>query len=145
MAFHATASNFTDSEFATREHQLTALIEDWVDRECSTFDDAVRKAAGLAAAGPSIWDLPTIDSKRVVSLLTELEPVLERRLPAALIRKGGYASADDLKTDLVPKLKELAISGKAKLLATPTQHNGTTAVMTSPIAVNNNAQVPNDR
>jgi hypothetical protein len=142
MPAHAAASNLTDAEFATREPQLATLIEDWVDRECSSFDDAVRKAAGLATAGPSIWDMPTIDSKRVVALLTELEPVLERRLPAALIRKGGYASADDLKADLVPKLKKLAITGKAKLLATPTQDNAALSVTASPVAVNNNAQVP---
>lgn len=136
MPAQATAINLTDAEFATREQQLTALIDDWVDRECSSFDDAVRKAAGESVAGPSIWDMPMIDSKRVVSLLTELEPVLDRRLPASLIRKGGYSSAGDLKTDLVPRLKKLAIEGKAKPLAKDT---ATSSVTTSPLAVNTNA------
>lgn len=116
MRAHATATNLTDAEFATREHQLNALIDDWVGRECTSFDDAVRMAAGESPAGPSIWDMPTIDSKSVVSLLTQLEPVLDRRLPATLIKPGGYTSSEELKNDLVPKLKKLATTGKAKLL-----------------------------
>jgi hypothetical protein len=136
MPAKATAINLTDAEFATREQQLTALIDDWADRECSSFDDAVRKAIGEPAAGPSIWDMPLIDSKRVVSLLTELEPVLDRRLPASLIRKGGYSSAADLKNDLVPRLKKLAIEGKAKPL---TRDTATSSVAASPAPVNTNA------
>jgi hypothetical protein len=77
--------------------------------------------------------MPTIDSKRVVALLTELEPVLERRLPASLIKRGGYQSADALKNDLMPKLKTLAIAGKAKPLS---QTNASKSA--SPVAVNTN-------
>ena len=80
---------------------------DWAERECTSFDQAVRKAAGVpSTGGGSIWDMPTIDSKRVASLLVELEPVLGCRLPSALIKRGGYENAEDLLADMLPKIRE---------------------------------------
>ena len=118
MTAEAKVANLTEGEFDARASQATALIQDWGDRECTSFDDAVRRASGeaTAATGGSIWDMPTIDSKRVVSLLTELEPVLERRLPPSLIKSGGYSSVAELQADLLPKLKVFATRGKAKPL-----------------------------
>ena len=95
------------SQFDEKASQYEALTRDWADRECTTFDEAVRRAAGLPqTSGGSIWNMPSIDSKRVVALLVELEPIFGCRLPSALIRRGGYANTDDLVTDLKQKIRE---------------------------------------
>jgi len=102
------APMLTPAQFDAALPQVTAMVDDWVDRECTSFDAAVQRSAGGADdGGGSIWDVPQIDSKRTVSLLTALEPLLgDKKLPATLVRRGGYSSADDLKADLLPKLRK---------------------------------------
>jgi acyl carrier protein len=46
-----------------------------------------------------------IDSLVFVELLVELESRVPLALPETLIRSGGYASVDEVVTDLVPKLE----------------------------------------
>jgi hypothetical protein len=95
------------AEFDVKLPQLEALARDWAERECTSFDAAVRRAAGDEQEEGSIWDMPAIDSKRTVSLLVELEPVLGGcKLPSSLIKRGGYASVDDLIAKLFPKIRE---------------------------------------
>lgn len=88
--------------------QLEVLVRDWAERECMTFDAAVCRTAGVDDEGEaSIWDMPAIDSKRTVSLLVELEPVVGLRLPSSLAKRGGYATTDELVADLLPKIRRL--------------------------------------
>src|SRR4029078_8810899 len=94
------------SEFDAKRSQLEALTRDWADRECTSFDTAGRRAAGDDPGEGSIWDMPAIDSKRTVSLLVELEPMLGCKLPSSLIKQGGYASVDDMIAKLFPKMRE---------------------------------------
>ena len=95
------------ARFDAKVLEVKALTRDWAERECTSFDQAVRKAAGVpATGGGSIWDMPNIDSKRVASLLVELEQVLDCRLPSALIKRGGYENAEDLLADMLPKIRE---------------------------------------
>lgn len=94
------------AQFDAKVTQLEALARNWAERECSTFDEAVRRAAGLPQTSGSIWTMPPIDSKRVVSLLVELEPILGCKLPSALIRRGGYRNTDDLVKDLGQRIRE---------------------------------------
>lgn len=107
------------ARFDAKVPELKALARDWTERECTSFDQAVRKAAGVPSnGGGSIWDMPTIDSKRVVSLLVELEPVLDCRLPPTLIKRGGYENAEDLMADMLPKIRERC-SASPTLTANP--------------------------
>lgn len=94
-------------KFDSKVPELQTLTRDWADRECTTFDEAVRPAGLPIAAGGSIWDMPAIDSKRAVSLLVELEFLLNCKLPSKLIKRGGYKSPDELLGDLVPKIRQL--------------------------------------
>jgi hypothetical protein len=95
------------AQFDAKVTQFEALVRDWADRECTPFDEAVRRAAGLPpTSGGSIWKMPSIDSKPVVTLLVELEQILGCRLPSELIRRGGYKNADDLVNDLRQKIRE---------------------------------------
>jgi len=89
--------------------RLEAHARDWAERDCMSFDAAV--LAGPPKENPgdgSIWDMPAIDSKRVVSLLAELEQIIGGgcRLPVSAIKSGGYGGADDLVSKLLPKLRE---------------------------------------
>jgi hypothetical protein len=88
--------------------QLEAYARDWAERECTSFDAAVLQESSKGEDEGSIWDMPTIDSKRVVSLLAQLEPLIgeDYTLPASAIKSGGYASVDDLVAKLFPKLRE---------------------------------------
>jgi hypothetical protein len=95
------------TDFDAKRSELEALARDWAERECTTFDAAVRKASAKDPGEGSIWDdMPEIDSKRTVSLLVELEPVLGCKLPPSVIKAGGYASVDDLISKLFSKIRE---------------------------------------
>ena len=117
-------------QFDAKAPELKALTRDWADRECTPFDEAVRRTAGLPKdSGGSIWEMPSIDSKRVVSLLVELEPVLGCKLPLTLVKRGGYISTDDLVADLMPMIRGCCSEPSAPT-ANP-QDGGATAVVTT--------------
>ena len=94
--------------FDSLRGQLEALARDWVERECTSFDAAVSRAAGQPAPEESIWDMPAIDSKRVVGLLVELEPVLGEgsKVPVSVIKPGGYTSSEELIEKLFAEIRE---------------------------------------
>jgi hypothetical protein len=96
----------TKAEFDAKRQQLEALARDWADRECTSFDEAVLKAGGHPKGTGSIWQMPAVDSKRVVSLLVELEPLLGCKLPPSLIKRGGYATPEELMADLLATIRE---------------------------------------
>lgn len=97
----------TKAQFDSLAAQMEAFTRDWAERECTTFDEAVRRAAGVEPE-PSIWDMPAIDSKCTVALLVELETLIGGgcKLPATVIKSGGYRSADDLVRTLLPTIRE---------------------------------------
>ena len=96
----------TKSQLDALLPQLDAYARDWAERECKSFDAAVLNEP--SDDGGSIWDVPEIDSKRVVALLAELEQLIggNCKLPVSAIQSGGYDSADDLVRKLFPKLRE---------------------------------------
>jgi hypothetical protein len=99
----------TKAQFDALLPKLEAYARDWAERECTTFDEAVLgKPKKENEDDGSIWDMPAIDSKRVVALLVELEQMIDEkcRLPVSAIKSGGYANADDLVAKLLPKLRE---------------------------------------
>ena len=95
----------TKTQFDVRRSALEALTNDWASRECTSFDDAVLQKSTEPASG-TIWKMPAIDSKRVVALLVELEPVVECELPCSLVRRGGYATPSTLASDLLARIRE---------------------------------------
>lgn len=96
---------------------IEECIRDWAERECTSFDEAVDRLTGGGRDENSIWDMPSIDSKRVVGLLVELEDALGRPIPCSVIRPGGYTSVDDLAKDLGPKIRGTT-SGAARVVRT---------------------------
>jgi hypothetical protein len=117
------------AQFDEKVAQFEVLSRDWADRECTTFDEAVRRAAGLPqTSGGSIWKMPSIDSKRVVSLLVELEPIFGCRLPSALVRRGGYRNTEDLVNDLKQKIRERCRDSSAANSSPPGAEGELTAV-----------------
>jgi hypothetical protein len=101
---------YTRADFDRDRALLEALLGAWAEREASSFDDAVEGKPAPSGANDeegSIWDdMPTIDSKRAVGALVELEQVIGQKLPISLIRAGGYDSGADLAGDLLPKVRE---------------------------------------
>jgi hypothetical protein len=96
----------TTAQFDSRVAELQALTRDWAGREAVSFDDAVGCRPQNNDGSGSIWDMPTIDSKRVVALLVELETKLGCRLPCALIKRGGYSSPEELSSHLLSRIRE---------------------------------------
>ncbi len=98
----------TPTQFDALVPQLQAYARDWAERECTSFDDAVLQRPRAAHGAGSIWDMPAIDSKRVVALLVELEDVIGGgcKLPVSAIKSGGYVSPEDLVVKLFAKLRE---------------------------------------
>jgi hypothetical protein len=100
MAKKAALPTITKKKFETIEPQLRAELKAWWDEESENFDAAV---AGTA----SVWDgMPEIDSKAVVKASPIIRKFTGADLDPKLIKKGGYASFDELVNDLFPKLKE---------------------------------------
>ena len=96
----------TKNQFDAKRFDLEALATDWADRECTSFDDAVHQTDAKNAARGTIWAMPAIDSKRVVGLLVELEPVIGCELPCSLARRGGYATRSQLVSDLLARIRD---------------------------------------
>lgn len=109
--FSMKAIPLTKAQFDAKRSELEALAKAWADRECTSFDEAVHPASSKNQGGGSIWRMPAIDSKRVVSLLVELEPVLGCNLPSSLVRRGGYVNRDQLAVDLLSRIRQWCIDG----------------------------------
>ena len=100
MATKSAGPTISKEQFDEREAELRAALREWWDDEAQSFDAAV---AGTA----SVWDgMPEIDSKAVVKASPIIREHTGADLDPKLIRKGGYASFDDLVNDLLPKLRD---------------------------------------
>lgn len=118
------------TEFDALRPALDALTRDWVERECSSFDEAVDRAAGTAGESDSIWDMPAIDSKRVAGLLAELEPLLGCKLPSSLAKAGGYEDGEELIADLFTKIREKCGDEQPEVDShQPNSYNASTAIV----------------
>lgn len=84
------------------------------------WNDQVASAANDPFASPAlpkgtIFDvLPAVDSLGVVSGLVAIEKHAGMKIPARIIRRGGYNDFDDMTADLLPKVKALVEKNKAK-------------------------------
>jgi hypothetical protein len=102
----------TKAQLDALRPQLEAYALDWAERECTSFDAAVLGEPNENEGDGSIWDMPAIDSKRVTSLLAELEKMFEKmfggnfKLPVSAIKSGGYSDGADLVAKLFPKIRE---------------------------------------
>ncbi len=112
----------TKAQFDVLLPQLEALARDWAERECTSFDDAVRRAAGVACGDGSIWDMPAIDSKRTVLLLVEMEALIGAgcKLPVSVIQAGGYGAVEEAIANLFPRIRKRCPDASRPGLATAT-------------------------
>jgi hypothetical protein len=92
------------------------IIEDlqaWWDDQVAAADDPF---ASPAPSKGTIFDvLPAVDSLGVVSGLITIEKHVGMKIPARIIRPGGYNDFKDMTGDLLPKVKALVEKSKAKL------------------------------
>jgi hypothetical protein len=95
--------------FDAMRPRLETMAREWATRECASFDKAVQGTAGAAAGEGSIWEMPSIDSKRAVALLVELEPVVGCKLPCSLVQQGGYATIDELVASLLTRIRQCCV------------------------------------
>jgi hypothetical protein len=93
-----------------------AVIKDlrawWNDQVAGAADDPF---ASPALPKGTIFDvLPAVDSLGVVSGLVTTEKHVGMKIPARVIRRGGYKDFDEMTADLLPKVKALVEKSKAK-------------------------------
>lgn len=134
----STAESFTTSDFDRICPELRARLRDWEERECTSFDEAVRAGSPPSGneEGLSIWDeMPKIDSKLAVSALVEIEQVTKLRLPVAIIRPGGYDTFEDLVEDLFPKVRARCYDSGSPTMVTPTAVKSARSRSTHQVAV----------
>lgn len=91
-----------------------ALVKDlmawWNDQVEGSGDDPF---AGSPLPKGTIFDvLPAVDSLGVVSGLITIEKHIGIKVPARLIRRGGYKDFEDMASDLLPKVKTLVEKSK---------------------------------
>ncbi len=116
-------NTLTTTEFDLMRPALEALLGDWQQRDCTSFDDAVRAGCSSGAPEPmlSIWDeMPAIDSKKAVSALIEIEAATKMHLPVALIKSGGYDTLPELIDDLFPKVRARCYDPAPSTMVSPT-------------------------
>ena len=106
------------ADFDALQPTLEARTREWVTKDCSSFDEAID-----SGGGGSIWDMPMIDSKRVVSLLVEFEMVIGNgcSIPVSVIEGGGYSSADELVAKLFPRIRDRCPDTKPGIAPTTSQ------------------------
>ena len=66
----------------------------------------MRGLALPAAAADVARTALQVDSLVAVGILCTLEPILGLELPEKLVRAGGYASADEALTQLLPRIEQ---------------------------------------
>jgi acyl carrier protein len=93
----ATKLRTAASPFPAKE--IEACIRDFLAAEAAVQADL----HGTRSATRTVE--PIIDSLVFVELLAKLESTIPFALPDSLIQAGGYASVDEVVTDLVPKLE----------------------------------------
>ena len=101
---------------AALEYDEASLISDlrtwWDDQVGGSKDDPF--AAPPTPKGTIFDVLPAINSLGVVSGLITIEKHIGIKVPARVIRKGGYKDFDDMASDLLPKIKTLVEQNKQK-------------------------------
>ena len=94
----------------TKDEAIANDLREWWETESADWDSEVTGAdPNSLPGGATLWDnMPTVDSKAVA----RTSPIFARHLgiplDIKLIRSGGYNSIDDVITDLVPKMVDLA-------------------------------------
>jgi hypothetical protein len=107
MAKKLTTPSITQAEFDAIAPRLRDALKKWWEDEAQSFDAAV---AGTA----SVWDgMPEIDSKAVVKASPVIRTFTGSDLDPRMIKRGGYASFDELANDLLPKLRAACPAGAA--------------------------------
>lgn len=100
--------------FAPKVPALIAALKDWFEEETAAIDGSVEAGAPSGSGGSIMGMRPAIDSKRVIDATVVTKRVLGIELPPQIIKAGGYASFDEMITDLVPKL-ERVFNGDIKI------------------------------
>lgn len=94
---------------------LIAELKGWWDEQVANPDDPF---ADPPAPTGTIFDvLPELDSLAAVGGLVAIEKHVPFEVTARIIRKGGYNNFDDLVSDLMPKLEDLAEKHVQKMSA----------------------------
>jgi hypothetical protein len=88
------------------ETALAADLKTWWEEEGGGADDPL--AAPKIPAGTIFDAVPAIDSLGVVAGLLAIEKHVPFKIPVRIIRRGGYDGFDDLKNDLIVKMRALA-------------------------------------
>lgn len=99
-------------EFDAKLPELIKGLQDWFAEESASIDGSVEADAPAGTGGSIIEARPAIDSKRVLDATCVTEEVLGIKLPAKIIKPGGYMSCEEMVSDLVPKLKQHFIAGQ---------------------------------
>jgi hypothetical protein len=100
------------------EKKLVADLKSWWDDQTSSIDPF---AEPKEKPGTIFDALPTVDSLAAVSALLTVAKHVPFKVTTKIIKKGGYADFDDLVTDMLPKLEELAVKHGAKTFTSATK------------------------
>ncbi|MCJ2183707.1 hypothetical protein MTR62_13550 [Novosphingobium sp. 1949] len=100
-------------EFRRKQAKLVAELEAWFEDETQPIDGSAPPPPS-GGGGSIIGVRPAIDSKRVIDASRVTRQVLDIELPPEIIKQGGYASCDEMISDLVPKL-ERVYTGELKV------------------------------
>lgn len=99
--------------FQEKRAKLVIALEAWFEDETQPIDGGAPPPPS-GGGGSIVGMRPAIDSKRVVDAGRVTRQVLEIELPPEIIKRGGYATCEEMISDLVPKL-ERVYTGELKV------------------------------
>jgi hypothetical protein len=100
--------------FKEKSALLVQELQAWFEEETAPIDGSSPPPAPAGAGGSIVGMRPAIDSKRMVDAARVTRAVLDIELPPEIIKRGGYASCEEMINDLMPKL-ERVYTGELKV------------------------------
>ena len=94
-------------EFDEALPTLMTAISEWYVEESEAIDGEIIAGAPAGDGGSIVSKMQAIDSKRVLDASAITQEVLGIDIPPEIIKPGGYASVDELTSDLLPKLRKV--------------------------------------
>ncbi len=97
------------------EDALERDLRAWVELESADWDALVEGGPEGLPGGSDLWDtMPVLDSKAVARSSPVFEQHLGIKLDVRLIRAGGYFDVDDMISDLVPSMVQVALERQSR-------------------------------
>jgi len=101
------------SAFDYSEDDLVADLKVWWSDQVADADDPFADPRS-PREGTIFEVVPVVDSLGVVTALVTIEKHVNFKVPASIIKAGGYRSFEEMRAHLLPRVRSLALQRRKK-------------------------------